>query len=212
MLEVIKINISTAHLPGVSCVVDHTVSILSPSCRRVLDADNVSKLELLYQQLYPNLNIVSVSPFYFHSGRAMLCGDILGSVMSATSCQSSSTIMAFWPLRHCTVSSIDCVKMRVESVPYFCKHQLTICTADDETTHLSHLFAFVSWYERHSHDNWYGASVTVCTNNFEPTSTFSFIPIQRIFAVGAYCRSEASFSRFNEIVFVSAPVPMRLSF
>ena len=103
------LNISTAHLPGTSFVVDHTVSILSPSHRRVLDADSISKLELLYQQLYPDLNIISVSPFYLHAGRAILCGDILGFVMNATSCQSSSTIMAFWPLCHGNVSSIDYV-------------------------------------------------------------------------------------------------------
>ena len=43
------LNFSTAHLPGMSFVADHTVSILSPSCCRVLDRDNVSKLELLYR-------------------------------------------------------------------------------------------------------------------------------------------------------------------
>ena len=204
------LNISTAHLPGTSFVVDHTVSILSPSRRRVLDADSISKLELLYQQLYPDLNIIS--PFYLHAGRAILCGDILGSVMNATSCQSSSTIMAFWPLCHGNVSSIDYVRMCVGCIQYFCKHQLTISTADSETSHLPHLFAFVCWYERHTHHNWYGASATVCTNSFEPTSIFSFIPIQRIFAVGAHCQTEASFSGYNDDVFVSAPVPMKLSF
>jgi hypothetical protein len=81
------LNISTAHLPSTSFTVDHTVSILSPSRHRVFDADYVSKLELLYQQLYPDLNIISISPFYQHAGRATLCGDILGSVMNATSCQ-----------------------------------------------------------------------------------------------------------------------------
>lgn len=120
--------------------------------------------------------------------------------------------MAFWPLRHGNVSNIDYVKMRVGCIQYFCKHQLTICTTNGETTHLPHIFAFVRWYESHTHHNWYGASATVSTNSFEPTSVFSFIPIQRIFAIGAHCQTEASFSGFNDIVFVSAPVPMRLSF
>ena len=50
------LSISTARLPGTSFVVDHTVSILSPSRHRVLiDADHVSKLELLYQHSIPIL-------------------------------------------------------------------------------------------------------------------------------------------------------------
>ena len=138
------LSISTARLPGTSFVIDRTVSILSPSCHRVFDADHVSKLELL--QLYPNLNIISVSPFYQHAGRAILCGDILGSAMNATSCQSSSTIIAFWPLRYGSVCDIDNVMMRVGCIQYFCNHQLTVSTADCETTHLPHIFAFVKWY------------------------------------------------------------------
>ena len=47
------LSISTACLPGTSFVVDHTVSILSPSRHRV--ADHVSKLELLYQHSIPIL-------------------------------------------------------------------------------------------------------------------------------------------------------------
>ena len=71
---------------------------------------------------------------------------------------------------------------------------------------------YVGIYERHAHDGWYGTSATVCTNTFETASIFSFIPVQRIFAVGAYCRTEVSLSGIDETVFVSAPVPMRLSF
>ena len=79
--------------------------------------------------------------------------------------------MAFWPLRHANVCDIDNVMMRIQ---YFCKYQLTICTADDETTHLPHLFAFVKWYERHTHYNLFGASATVCTNSFETISLFLY--------------------------------------
>ena len=87
------LNHSTAHLPGTSFVADHT---LLPSHRHVLDAANTNKLEMLYWQFYPHLDMVSLSPFYFPAGHGtctcMLCGDIQGSVLNATNCQSSSTI------------------------------------------------------------------------------------------------------------------------
>lgn len=128
-------------MPSISHIVDHTVSILSPSRHHVFDADYVSKLDLLYQQLYPDLNIISISPFYQLAGHATLCGDILGSVMNASSCQSSSTIMAFWPLCNGNVSNVDYVKMRVGCIQYFCQHQLTICTTNGET--ITYLLLYV---------------------------------------------------------------------
>ena len=140
----------------------------------------------------------------------MLCGDILGSVLNATSCQASSTVMAYWPFRHGNISNIDYCRLHVGCIQYYCKHHLTISDAAGESTSLLHYFAYVRWYERHDHDSW--SFATVCTNTFETASIFYFIFIQQIFAVGAYCQTEVSFSGIDEIVFVSAPVPMRLSF
>ena len=88
------LNVSTAHLPSVSFELNHTVTLLPPLRQCVFPADLVKNLKLLYQQLYHEYNIVSISPFNLHSGRALLCGEVLGSVMNATSCKSASIIMA----------------------------------------------------------------------------------------------------------------------
>ena len=48
-----------------------------------------------------------ISPFYTLSGRALLCGEQIGSVMNATSNRSASIIMAFWPDRYGVIRNIN---------------------------------------------------------------------------------------------------------
>ena len=46
----------------------------------------------------------------------------------------------------------------------------------------------------------------------EATSLFLLIPVQRIYAIGASCVIKVDVSGFEELVFIAAPVTMRLSF
>lgn len=206
------LNFSTARLPNIdiSFKIDHTVALLPPLSCCVFSAELVKQLEQLYLHLYPQYNIVSIPPFYSFSGRAILCGEVLGSVVNATSCKSASIIMAYWPLRHEVMRCIDYSRMRVGCVQHYCKHQLTI-SAENGSEQLDHIFAFVQWKERHPQDNWYGSSATICFNSNEPSSKFSFIPVQRIYAIGAHCLTDINVSGFNETVFVVVPIPVRLS-
>lgn len=66
--------------------------------RQVFPAHLVNDLDKLYKSLYPELSITSLSSFYTRSGRAVVCGEILGSVLNATSNKSSATILAYWPI------------------------------------------------------------------------------------------------------------------
>ena len=99
---------------------------------------------------------------------------------------------------------------RVGSVQYFCKHQITIST-DHGPEQLQHTLAYVWWKSRHSHSDSYGSSATVCMNSDEGPSMFSFIPVQRISAIGAHCLLQVNLSGFQDTAFISAPVPIRLS-
>ena len=77
---------------------------------------------------------------------------------------------------------------------------------------VQHIFAYVFWKERHTHSNFYDSSATLCMTSSEATSLFLFIPVQCIYAIGASCVMKVDVSGFEELGFIAAPVPMRLSF
>ena len=205
------LNKSTSYLPGISFKADHTSLLLPPYRHRVFSADFVNLLEQLYQQLYPEYVIMCISPFYTLSGRALLCGEQIGSVMNATSNRSASIIMAFWPDRYGVIRNINYSSPHVGSVQYFCKHQITIST-DHGPEQLQNTLAYVWWKSRHSHSDFYGSSATVCMNSDEGPSMFSFIPVQRISAIGAHCLLQVYLSGFQDTAFISAPVYTNVAF
>ena len=95
---------------------EKTIHLLSPMCRHVFPARLVNDLDQLYKALYPEPLITSLSAFYMRSGRAVVCGEILGSVLNATSNRSAATIMAYWPERCGILAGIDNGKLRVGCV------------------------------------------------------------------------------------------------
>ena len=202
---------STAHLPGIYFEADKTANLLPPMCNRVFSADIVSDLDQLYKKLYPECVIMSISPFYTRSGRALVYGEVLGSVLNATSNRSASTIMAYWPDRNGTLASINNAILHVGCVQYYCAHKVTM-SVDETSRTVHHVLACVLWKERHTHSSYYGSSATLCMNSDEPPSIFTFIPVQRIYAIAASCSRKMNVRGFEETVLITVPVPMRFSF
>ena len=160
------LNLSTSPLTSIQSFENCGIASLLPPLREdVFDSTIVRDLELLYTQLYPNMRLARVSPFYIRSGRAMLCNQVIGSTLNAASSNSSSVIMAHWPARGSDLSSIDYSRMRVGTVHYYCKHKVKF-TADshDALPSSEHILAYVSWKQRHPHEGWYGISATVSVN------------------------------------------------
>ena len=182
-------------------------ALLPPFREDVFASELVKELELLYKQLYPHRVVGRVSPFYVRSGRAALWNQVIGSVMNATSCNSSSVITAYWPSRGNDLSKTDDSRMRVGRVQYFCKHRASFCDSDTS----EHIFAYVAWKQKHPHEEWLGISATVCLNMDEAPSMCSFIPVQRIHAVCAHCVLDVDIHGLKENVFIAVPVPMKLS-
>lgn len=123
-LKILKM--STDPLSSIDSFENFGVSALLPPFREdVLDSMFVKDLESLYSQLYPCQVITHVSPFYVRAGRALLCNQVIGSVMNSASCNSSSVIMAYWPTGG-SISNVDYSRMRVGRVHYFCRHKVTL--------------------------------------------------------------------------------------
>ena len=82
-------------------VFDNTLEIdpLAPYYNDVFDAELAEQLENLYNQLYPQKSITSVSRFYSKFGRITIAGDLIGSDMPGPNSRTSSVVMAYWPSR-----------------------------------------------------------------------------------------------------------------
>lgn len=187
------------------------VTLLAPLHEDVFDSEEVQQLELLYKQLYPHQVVVRVSPFYIRSGHASLYNQVIGSVMNATSSNSSSVIMAYWPTRGSVLSNIDYSRMKVGRVQYFIRHQAIFVDSDGSIKESQHIFACVSWKQSHPHLDWFGISATVCLNMNEAFSMCSFLPVQRIHAVCAHSILDIEINGPKENVFIAVPVPMKFS-
>ena len=181
--------------------------LLPPYHEGILPAEKVKLLKLLYTQLYQSKVVSRVSPFYIRSGRASLCNQVIGSMMNAASCNSSSVIMAYWPSGGNDLSNIDYSRMHVGEVQYFCKHKVIFSDSDT----IEHILAYVCWKQKHPHQEWYGISATVCFNMNEPPSMCSFIPIQRVHSVCGYCVLDVDIHGLKEHVFIAVPVPLKFS-
>ena len=205
------LNMSLRPLNSISFQNNSVVNILPPFHEDVFSSELQKDLKMFYTQLYPDCTIEKVSPFFIRCGRAVLCGQLIGSVMNATSSNSSFVIAAYWPSSGHNLSSIDYgARMKIGTVQYFCKNQTTVCTSDNVKHNYEHVLAYVCWKQRHPHEEWYGISATVCVNMHEPPSVASFIPVQRINSVCVYSVVDTEIDSLLETVFIAVPIPAKL--
>ena len=50
---------------------------LPPFRQKILSADLLEELKYLYSELYPNVQMPNISPFYDHYGSVVLGGDVV---------------------------------------------------------------------------------------------------------------------------------------
>ena len=96
--------------------------LLLPHKELVFDNTERRHLQGIYQQLNPCSTIEYISPFYTHSGRVSIGGDILGSVVNNRSAKSSSVIAAYWPTNGNNITNIDYSYRSIGRVMYYFKH------------------------------------------------------------------------------------------
>ena len=209
--DVLKaIRLSTASLHSIETYdISGIAALLPPLHEDIFSSELLKDLELLYAQLYPHQSAAHVSPFYVCAGRAKLLDQVVGSIMNATSCNSSAVIMAYWPSKGSDLSSVDCTSLNVGTVHYFCRHKIALYDSDSKIVHKQHILAYVTWKQQHSRSDLFGTSATLCVNMDEQPSMCSFLPIQRIHSICAHCVLDVNSHGLNETVFVAVPVPMK---
>ena len=138
-----------------------------------------------------------------------MCNQVIGSTMNAASSNSSSVIMAYWPAQGNDLSSIDYSRMRIGTVHYYRRQRVVLTVSGDTVTRSEHILAYVSWKQRHPHEEWYGISATVALNINEPLSMCNFIPVQRIHSLCAHGNLDTTMHGHEENVSISIPVPLK---
>ena len=211
-LSLLNTSISSLPNSALSFETNHNISLLSPSRRCVFLSSTIKQLEQLYKQLYPSRASVCVSPFHVRAGRAMVYGEVLGSMLNATSYNSGSVILAYWPAQDGPITNVDTTRLRVGSVQYYIKLCVSYSTDDSsQCFKCEYIFAFVQWRRQHPHESWFGVSAVICSVEFENLSMYSYIPVQRIHSIGVHGIIQLNISGLEETVFVAIPAPLRLS-
>ena len=170
---------------------------------KVLEMYEARALHQLYQRLYPSLQLSLFSLFYKKSLRASVADIILESSQVSN---KNSVIMAAW---HST--SMEHTSPYVGVIQHFIHHSLSVHCDSDVDKSIPHIFAYVKWFKKHRSFDFFGSSATVVTEDFEPFSPFSFIPVQRISNRCAHGSLSIDFGKgFEENVVVVIPLPLEL--
>ena len=101
----------------------------------------------------------------------------------------------------------------LEQYCYYTKFHVTFSTDSSDSSVCEYVCAYVKWRRQHPRESWFGVSAVVSSAEFHSGSMYSFLPVQRIHAIGAHCTTKLNtcISGHEKTVFVSVPVGLRLS-
>lgn len=109
--------------------------------------------------------------FAKESRRASFLNEVYGSKLMSR--ENNVVIMAYWPSSSAILPTVNSnLPQSVGEIQFFLQHHLGVKG--------DHLFACVYWYQKHTNNDWYGSSATVCRPVFESDQSYCLIPIQRI--------------------------------
>jgi len=186
------------------------VVMLRPYREDIFCAQILHDLELFYEMIYPFSTFQHILPFYVQCGRVTLCNQLIGSVLNSRCSNSSAIICAHWPETVNDVQTNDYnIKPRIGRVEYFCKHRIIASMPGKQQQEYEHILAYVKWYQSHPNSDFYGSSAIVCKNTHKEGSSCSFIPVQRIHAVCAYCELDIEIANVLEDVLIAIPLPAK---
>lgn len=104
--------------------------------------------------------------------------------------------------------------MSIGEVQFYCQHKVTFWKGDGVKNMMEHVFAYVSWKQKHPVEDYFGISATFCINMFEPESTFCFIPVQPVQRINSICAHSSlniEISSISETAFIAIPIPLKVS-
>ena len=170
------------------------IDVLPPHFSGTLTNTETQYLKSLYKFLYPDINIIHISPFYTSAKKCVIANELF---TTSNTRQKSSVIMAYWPVENCTST----LELQVGIIKQFLKHKIKV-VVNETTKDITHIFCKIDWHIKHVQANWYGTSAILCTNMTYAMCPYSFMPVQRIYTdalmedLKLYCHIEAEVNKW----------------
>ena len=183
------------------------IQVLTPHFHGTLSPSEAQQLKVIYNYMYPDINIQHFSPFYISSKKCVMADELFAS---SNTWERSSMIMAYWPVETCTGTLQR--EMQVGFIKGFLKHKIKVMK-NDSVNEITHIFCRIEWYVKHTQARWYGSSATLCTTITYASTPCSFMPIQRIAHRCAYGKLDIVIPphHSSEKVLVAIPVHLKYS-
>lgn len=184
---------------------------VSKKCEKLLLLHEVEWLRNVYMTLYPTSKITHVNMSHDVFNEANIFGEIYLSVKAKGN--HSHSIIAYWPesiegtsnlSRHC--------EYRAGEIQYFFHHTVGIILPEQPEKSVSHVFAYVHWYEKHHCYDGQLFPLQVFTNIKKKTGASVFIPLSRIINQCAEFNTTMKFDFGIDNVLVLCPINRKVRF
>ena len=211
-------NLLNAHSRFILCPIEEinaTNSLMyeavSKKCEKLLLLHEVEWLRNVYMALYPTSTITHVNMSHDVFNEANIFGEIYLSVKAKGN--HSHSIIAYWPesIQGTSELSRHC-EYRAGEIQYFFHHMVGIILPEQPEKSVSHVFAYVHWYEKHPCYDGQLFPLKVFTNIKKKTGASVFIPLSRIINQCAEFNSTMKFDFGIDNVLVLCPINRKVRF
>ena len=195
--------------PNLYCAFRSGLTPIGPFKEKIFSSSEYVSVCTIVEMLFgPD---VQVQRYFLQFGRINISDTLIGSCLPRSS-RNSSIIQAHWPVEEAQGLNPRPVKT-IGQIQYFVKTNITVATSSTTSISLELILAYVHWFKKHRHENWYGLSFKVC-DPIAPriVNTYSFLPIQRITGRCAHVTLKVDFGDMVEDVFIACHLPLQFSY
>ena len=164
--------------------IDATNSLIYESTSKVSEKlfslDEVEWLRNVYFALYPLSKITQVFMVHDVFNEVSIFGEKFLSVKARGN--NSHSIIAYWPksVEGSNVLSASSCECRAGEVQYFFHHTVAMMHPGKPESHVTHVFAYVHWYENHPYQDTQLYPMKIFTNITRKSGPSVFLPLSRI--------------------------------
>ncbi|KAL5500372.1 hypothetical protein EMCRGX_G011923 [Ephydatia muelleri] len=187
-----------------------TYEATSKVSEKLFSLDEVEWLRNVYLALYPLSKITHVFMAHDVFNEVSILGEKFLSVKARGN--SSHSIIAYWPkpLEGRNFLSASSCEYRAGEVQYFFYHTVAMMHPGKPESHVTHVFAYVHWYENHPYQDMQVYPMKTFTNITKKSGPSVFLPLSRIINQCAELNTTQKFDFGVDNVLVLCPVNRKI--
>lgn len=177
----------------------------SKICEKLFQLHEVEWIKNVYMVLYPNSKITNVLMAHDAFNEISICGERWLSIKARGN--HSHSIIAYWPesVEGSSVLTDQC-QYRAGEIQYFFHHTVGIIKPGQPEILVTHVFAYVHWYDKHPYHDTQLYPLKVYTNIKKNDGPSVFIPVSRIMNQCAELNTSMKFDFGMDNVLVLCPI------